>query len=90
MSNAALPPSFAPPNASRNGTAHTAQNYANQFRQMSLTGPSQPTFSHLGLLHTGTTQGVMTATGPRKVSAAAMLKVEQQLGKDALDDTSGF
>jgi hypothetical protein len=32
----------------------------------------------------------MTATGPRKVSAAAMLKVEQQLGKDALDDTSGF
>ena len=83
MNEAVLPPSFAPPQA-KGEPAKTAQQFAQKFRQQQSILSGTCDNMELGQL------SVLTSAGSQKVSATAMKRVEEQLGKDALDDTSKY
>ena len=91
LKNAALPPSFTPPNTSINGCqkiGSSKQARFNEYQTSALNyGPPQPDFNKQSQ---GNCHNVLTVNGIQKISNTAMRRVEEHLGKDALDETCIF
>lgn len=84
MNSSGLPPSFLPQNHRYSSGQSKFQNNRNVNAEQSINS-LQPNF----LSQTPNNKmNVMTANGPQKVSASAMKRVEEELGRDAIDDSN--